>query len=88
MKHDRLIPRTITGPEQHEELKHQDPWGGKPWKPGEIPLRRGFSQIPVIVPFDNGRGDLGVQKPKVRDTGYSPIKIVDSEGHEGKVKQK
>jgi hypothetical protein len=73
------------------ELKHQSDYGQKPWKPGEIPSTRNGSRIPVygeLDPKTMPHGEtLGIQKPANVGKGYSPIRDVDLEGHETRVKQ-
>ena len=75
----------------HSTLKKQDRYGSKPWQPGEIPTRAG-SLMPIIGPLDERDRPYGeflaVERPTNRGDGYSPIAIVDSEGHETQHKQK
>ena len=86
------VPSLFGAEPQSRELRKESRWSDMPWQPGEIPMRNG-SLMPVYGPLDQKPmpyGEfLGVQKPcECSGQGYSPIKKVDSEGRETKVKQK
>jgi len=73
------------------KIKHQADHGQTPWKPGEIPSMRNGTMRSILKPSDDiaqPYGEtLGIQPPANRGDGYSPIRIVDLEGHETNVKQ-
>lgn len=82
---------SLLGEEVSNSLRKQNRYGMDAWQPGEIPTRTG-SLRPVTGPLDDmpqPHGEfMAIQKPKNRGIGYSPIDIVDVEGHETNRKQK
>lgn len=86
------IPALFGAEPIQAKVKHQSNYGQTPWKPGEIPSMRNGSRIPVHGALDDKPQPYGealaVQLPENRGDGYSPVKLVDVEGHETKRKQK
>lgn len=78
-------------PSSAKKIAHQSDYGQTPWKPGEVPSMRNGSRMPVYGMLEEkavAYGEtLGVQVPANRGSGYSPIRDVDIETHETRVKQ-
>ncbi len=91
LKKHAAVPSLFGAEPLSASLKKQPRYSNKPWQPGEIPRKEGFAQIPVIQALDDTPQPYGeffaVQKPENRGKGYSPVQIVDVEGHETKRKQ-
>ena len=95
LKNHGSVP-SLFGPEpQAKKLDKQPCWPDKPWQPGQIPLcspGNVGSLCTVHGPLDQPAqpyGEfMGVQKPVNSHEGYSPVQIVDLEGHETKRNQK
>lgn len=87
----RGVPIMFAGEPLPGKLTHSSDYGQTPWKPGDIPSTRAGSRIPVHGMIDEKPvkyGEtMGVQLPENRGEGYSPVQIVDVEGHETKRKQ-
>jgi hypothetical protein len=91
LKKHANVPSLLGSDPLSTRLKHQNPYGQEPWKPGEIPSMRTGSRNPVYGSVDDKPQPYGemlaVQKPENFGKGYSPIGIVDVEGKETKTKQ-
>jgi hypothetical protein len=91
LKKHKNIPVMFGGEPLPGKLTHQPDYGQTPWKPGDIPSMRNGSRIPVYGGIDDKPtpyGEvLGVQLPANIGEGYSPVQLVDVEGHETKRKQ-
>ena len=84
---NEAVPTPLSQGSTPYELKKQSCYGDEPWKPGEIPIKDGFSQIPVIAPMEDvqrtaRREYSGVERPTSRGRKY-PLQMI-IQGVEGK----